>query len=219
MRYVIEPEAFKLLKQNSFPLPAFRFVKDAGQLKEAIKEIGYPAAMKIVSKDIIHKSDIGGVKLNLNNMQALRDAYEEIMDNAKTAVPTGQHLGVLLTPMMKEGIEVIVGIGVDVEFGKYIMFGLGGVHVELYKDVSFRILPLETEEAAKMVEEIKGGVLLKGYRGASRKDVDALVKLLVKCCQFSLANPNVREMDLNPVVVHEQGVCILDACMFREQTV
>lgn len=216
MKYIIEPEAYRLLQNNNLPVPKYYFVKDECELQEAAAKIGYPAAMKIVSEDIIHKSDVGGVKLNITDFQALKSAYNEIMCAAEKVMPGGRHHGVLLTQMIEGGVETIIGLGTDQEFGRYLMFGLGGIYVEIYKDVSFRILPLSKADAVNMIEEVKGSVLLKGYRGSIPKNIDALVDFLMKCSELALENPNIREMDLNPVMVREDGVFVLDARVFVE---
>ncbi|MCG6906247.1 MAG: acetate--CoA ligase family protein, partial [Desulfobacteraceae bacterium] len=169
------------------------------------------AVLKIVSPDILHKSDAGGVRVNLEGPAAIAGAYAEILENARGYNPQADIRGVLVSPMARQGMEVIIGTKRDDQFGPVIMFGLGGVLVEILKDVAFRVLPISHLSAEKMIEEIKSAPLLNGFRGMPVCDKKALRKLLVKCSEIVEAYPDIQEMDLNPVISHEKGLSIVDA--------
>jgi acyl-CoA synthetase (NDP forming) len=168
--------------------------------------IGAPVALKILSPDVIHKSDKGGVKLGLGDEKQVRSAYREIIGSFKDLMVTG----VSVQEMAKPGVEVILGVTMDHTFGPVMMFGLGGVFVEVLKDVAFRSIPLSMSEVEDMIQEIKGYALLKGYRGY-QSDIPALTNLLLKISDLVVNNPEIKEMDLNPVFVYPQGYKVVDA--------
>jgi acetyltransferase len=167
--------------------------------------------MKIVSPDILHKSDIGGVRLGLNSGGEVRDAYKQLVNNAKKAHPRADIRGVLVTPMVAAGLEVIIGTKTDDQFGPVIMYGLGGIMVEILKDVAFRVLPVTPTDMKRMIAETKSGPILKGIRGQAPLDQKGLRRLLTICAEVAEAYPDLEEMDLNPVIVHEKGVSLVDA--------
>ncbi len=173
---------------------------------EIFSALDRPVAMKVLSPDVVHKSDAGGVKLNLKNADEVRSAYREIV-----AAFSGKRLeGVSVQRMARPGVEAIVGVANDATFGPVLMFGLGGVFVEVLKDVSFRSIPISSSDAKDMIEEIKGYALLRGYRGYS-SDIDALEKLLLSVSDFVMDNPDISEMDLNPVFLYPEGYMVVDA--------
>jgi acyl-CoA synthetase (NDP forming) len=178
----------------------------------AARRLGFPAVLKIVSPDILHKSDPGGVKVRLADEAAVAAAYRELMGNiARGASASRTRIeGVLVAPCAPEGLECIVGMTRDPQFGPALMFGLGGVFVELLKDVSFRVLPIKRSDAEEMVREIKGYPLLQGIRGSGPRDVQAVVDFLVKMARLVEENPEIREIDVNPLRVYEKGVLALD---------
>ncbi|RQW77805.1 MAG: acyl-CoA synthetase [Methanothrix sp.] len=181
----------------------------AGSEEEAVKlfkSLGSAAVLKVLSPQVVHKSDAGGVVLNLGDEAAVRKAYREIV----AAFRDKELAGVSVQKMAKPGLEVIVGVAQDATFGPMLMFGLGGVFVEALKDVSFRSIPVSESDAQSMIEEIKGYALLKGYRGSSA-DVAMLKQLLLKISDFVVKNPNVSEMDLNPVFLYPKGYTVVDA--------
>lgn len=211
-RMLSEPEAYKLLKNYEIPLPASGFAKSVEEAVSEAKRIGFPVAMKIVSEDVIHKSDIGGVKLNLASEQSVSDAFQEISNIAQDA---GLRLdGVIITEMIKGGVETIIGCSEDAEFGSYIIFGLGGVFVELFKDVSVRVLPLCAQDAEEMVKEVKSSMLLLGYRSEKTKHIAGLVDIITKMSRLVLEE-QIAEVDLNPVIVRENDVYVVDARIFK----
>jgi acetyltransferase len=167
--------------------------------------------MKISSPDILHKSDAGGVRLGLNAEEGIRRAFNEIIDNAKKYNPEADIRGIHMAPMAPKGVEVIIGTKIDDQFGPVIMYGLGGVMVEILKDVSFRVLPISRNSAKQMIEETKSAPILNGVRGQRPSDKNALIRLLLTCSDLVEAYPEIQEMDLNPVIVHENGISIVDA--------
>jgi acetyltransferase len=167
--------------------------------------------MKIVSPDILHKSDVGGVRIKLSSEKDIRTAFRDIMRNCKKYDAKADIKGILVSPMADEGVEVIIGTKIDDQFGPVIMYGLGGIMVEILKDVSFRVLPISQTDARKMIEETKSYPILNGARGNPALDKKALRKLLLLCSDIVESYPEIEEMDLNPVVVHEKGVSVVDA--------
>jgi acetate---CoA ligase (ADP-forming) len=167
--------------------------------------------LKIVSPNILHKSDARGVQVNLHAEKEIRTAYSEIIKNAKEYNPNADIRGVLVSPMANAGTEVIIGTKIDDQFGPVIMFGIGGIMVEVLKDVAFRVLPISYNSAKKMIREIRSYPLLKGLRGKPPADERALRRLLLTCSEIIESYEEIREMDLNPVIVHEKGICIVDA--------
>jgi acetyltransferase len=208
---LLEHEARALLAAHNLPVfvsPLSVSADDAVAMAEAING---PVALKIVSPDIMHKSDAGGVRLNLTTAAAVRQAFEEILANAKKYDAAADIRGMIVSPMSQPGVEIIVGTKIDDQFGPIIMFGLGGVLVEVLKDVSFRVLPLTAHGAEAMMSEIKTGVILDGVRGNPPVDKEAIKRLLVTVSEIIESYPGIREMDLNPVIVYEKGLSIVDA--------
>ena len=179
----------------------------------AAAQIGYPVVMKVSSDDILHKSDAGGVKVGLAVEAQVRAAYEEIMAGARAYKADAAIDGVLVQQMVTGGTEVIVGMNRDPQFGPLVMFGLGGIYVELLKDVAFRVAPLTAEDAREMIDEIKGSRMLKGFRGREPGDLDALVDCILRVSYLAARFPQLTECDLNPLLVFPrgQGVMALDA--------
>ena len=175
------------------------------------KEIGYPVVLKISSKDITHKSDAGGVKVNLKDKAEVERAYDEIMTSARNKFPNAVIEGVTVQSMARPGTEVIMGMVKDPSFGPVIMFGLGGVFVEVLKDVAFRIVPIETSDAVDMINEIKGKRLLEGYRGQEPADLAYLQQMLLKLSDFVNTTPEIEEIDMNPVFAYKDGAVVVDA--------
>ncbi len=167
--------------------------------------------LKIVSPQITHKSDVGGVALNLTSAEEVGAAYDSVVASSKQHVPDATIDGVAVQRMEKQGIEVIVGMIKDPQFGPVMMFGLGGVLVEVLKDVAFRVVPLNERDARQMVHEIKGYPLLEGYRGQDPADIARLEQLLLKVSQFIEQHPEVAELDLNPVFAYKDGALAVDA--------
>ena len=212
-RSLLETEAKELLKEYGIPVPDFRLIKSEDEITGLAKEINFPMVMKIVSPDIIHKTDAEGVKLNIKDETEARLAYQEIIFQAKKYNKEARISGVIIYAMVPKGTETIIGMMKDPHFGPVIMFGLGGIFVEVLKDISFRILPIEERDAREMITEIKGYEILKGARGEASKDIEAIKILLIKISQLSIENPEINEIDLNPVFVFENGIQVVDARM------
>ncbi|MFP4138350.1 MAG: acetate--CoA ligase family protein [Halomonas sp.] len=211
-RDLLEFEAKRLLRDHGVEVPEERVVRDEAELAEAAKAFGEtPLAMKVVSKDILHKSDAGGVKLNLVGEAAMREAREAILASCRDYDADAEIEGVLVTPMAKKGVEVILGVIRDPIFGPVLMFGLGGIFVEILEDVAFRSIPLTRYDAESMVDQIKARKILGGVRGEKPVDKTALVDLLLKVSRIVEAYPALSELDLNPVIVNADGYAVVDA--------
>jgi len=210
-RGLTEIESKEMLAAAGIPVTSTRLATTAEQAAAAADEIGYPVVLKIVSPDILHKSDVGGVLLGVADRASVLTGFEEIVSRARAAVPGADITGVAVQQMAEPGTEVIVGLVTDPQFGPVVMFGLGGILVEVLKDVSFRIVPLRPRDAASMIREIKGYPILEGVRGRPPVDVAALENLLVGVSEFAAAHPEVVELDLNPVLAYPSGAVAVDA--------
>ncbi len=209
---LLETEAREALRAHGIPVTDFEFASSGDQAVEAAHSIGYPVVLKIVSPDILHKSDIGGVLLNVKNDDAVRDGFDLLVARARRFNQRAKIKGVLITPMMPEGVEIVVGVTQDPQFGHVIMFGLGGIMVEVLKDVSFRVLPVGKLSAPQMMREIRGHAILDGVRGRPSCDQAAIVDLLMRISDFVEAySTHLAELDLNPVIVYEKGLSVVDA--------
>ena len=206
-----EIEAKELLHDAGIPVARTVLTKTEEEARTQAEQIGYPVVLKIVSPDIAHKSDIGGVKVGLEDAAAVTAAFNEIIANAKKAMPDASITGVALQHMAPEGTEVIVGMTTDPQFGPVVMFGLGGIMVEVLKDVSFRVVPLAERDAAQMIDEIKGKAILDGVRGQPPADKGAIKHAILKVSEFVERNPDVQELDLNPILVYNDGAIAVDA--------
>ena len=208
---LLEHEAKELLRQHGAPVSLDRLAKSSEDAVRIAKEIGEPVVLKIVSPDILHKTDAGGVRLRLETEEEVSEAFEAIVKNAKNYDPKADIKGCIVSPMVSDGIEVIIGTKIDDQFGPVIMFGLGGVLVEVVKDVSFRVLPLSRAAANRMITDIKSAPLLEGFRGKPPVDKRAITELLLTISEVIEAYPQIHEMDLNPVMAYENGLSIVDA--------
>ena len=208
-----EVESKELLGAAGIPVTAARLARTASAAVEAAEEIGYPVVLKVVSSDVslTHKSDVGGVELNLEKASEVRAAFRRIKAAAKAAAPKAKVAGVSVQSMAAPGTEVIVGMTADPQFGPVMMFGLGGIMVEVLKDVAFRIVPLEPRDARGIVREIRGYPVLEGVRGRAGVDIAALERLILQVSAFAEAHPEVAEIDLNPVFAYPDGAIAVDA--------
>jgi len=210
-RNLLEPEAKQLFADCGLPVQPFKVACSEREAVEAARSMGYPSVLKIVSRDISHKSDVGGVRVNLKNDDEVATAYREMLESVRNEAPNAKVEGVLVAPFAPAGLECIVGMTRDAQFGPALAFGIGGIFVEIMKDVSFRVLPIDSNDAEEMVKEIKGFPLLAGTRGEKRRDVGAVVDFLARAARLIEANPEIMEMDINPLMVYETGVLALDA--------
>ncbi len=206
-----EIEAKELLKQAGINVVETKLAASRDEAVSLSKQMGFPVALKIASVDVAHKTDAGGVKLNLEDEDEVGKAYDSIIKSIKTHLPAARIQGVSVQKMARPGVEVIIGMSKDAQFGPVIMFGLGGILVEILKDVSFRIVPLEKRDAREMVKEIKGYPVLEGYRGQEKVDVDNLENMILKVSSFVEKNPQIVELDLNPVFAYSDGAVAVDA--------
>ena len=216
-----EHEAKLLLASYGIPVTREEVATSAAQAADIAGKIGYPVALKVNSRQITHKSEANGIRLNLASKSAVIKAYSEILANCQKYAPEAKIEGVLVQEMAKEGIEVIIGISRDPDFGLVLMFGLGGILVEILKDVSMRLVPITRRDAEDMVREIKGYQVLTGARGKPRADIEAIISLLLKVSNLASDwSESISEFDLNPVVVFEngRGVKVLDALCVKRST-
>ncbi|RLF78614.1 acetyl-CoA synthetase [Thermococci archaeon] len=211
---LVEYEAKQVLKAYGLPLPEEKLAKSADEAIKYAEEIGYPVVLKLMSPQILHKSDARVVALKIKDADELRKKWEEIHENARKYRPDAEILGVLVAPMLKPGREVIIGVTEDPQFGHAVMFGLGGIFVEILKDVTFRIVPIEEKDAWAMIKNIKGYPILAGARGEEPADMKALVDMILKVSKLvDDLKDYLKEMDLNPVFVYNEGegAMIVDA--------
>ncbi len=206
-----EVEAKDLLREAGVPVTMTTLATSPDAAVTQAEAAGYPVVLKVVSPDISHKSDAGGVKLNLASAEDVRAAYGAIIESCSKHVPGAKIVGVAVQHMAPQGTEVIVGMTTDPQFGPVMMFGLGGIMVEVLKDVSFRLVPLVEKDADQMIGEIKGRPILDGVRGQPASDVNALKQAILKVSAFVEAHPEVQELDLNPMFAYPDGAIAVDA--------
>jgi acyl-CoA synthetase (NDP forming) len=211
-----EVESKELLKRAGIPVVEATLARTKKEAISLSKRVGFPVVLKISSPDVIHKSDSGGVRLGLANATQVGKAYSEILASIKKALPKAVIDGISVQRMAPPGVEVIVGMSKDAQFGPVLMFGLGGILVEVLKDVSFRIVPVMQRDAAEMIREIKGYPVLEGYRGHKPASIPALERLIVKVSQFVEKNPHIKELDLNPVFAYHDKAVAVDARVVLE---
>jgi len=206
-----EVEAKELLKQAGISVVDTKLATSREEALSISQQLGFPVVLKIASPDVVHKSDAGGVKLDLRTSKQVGKAYDDILKAIKKQYPEAKIQGVSVQKMARPGVEVIIGMSKDAQFGPVIMFGLGGILVEILKDVSFRIVPLARRDAREMIREIKGYPLLEGYRGQEPVDVANLEELILKVSSFIEQHPEVEELDLNPIFAYSDGAVAVDA--------
>jgi len=215
-KFLLESEAKTVCRAYGIPVTDFKVAKNEAEAVEFADEIGYPVVLKIVSPDVIHKSDVGGVIINVKDAEDVQKAYEQIMDSVKRHEPNAEIVGVLVQEMAPQSTEVIVGATKDPQFGPTLMFGLGGIFVEILKDVTFRIAPVTEDEAREMITAVKAYPLLKGYRNTPPADIEAIVKILLNTSRLVMEHQEIKELDLNPIMVYEKGAKTVDARIILE---
>ncbi len=210
--FLLEPESKQLMKEIGIITTDFQVAKNSKEAIKVASEIGFPVVMKILSPQIIHKTDAGGVKLNINSEKETAVAFKEILASAKKYDSKAEIRGVLIEKMVKPSTEIIVGVTRDPTFGPAIMFGLGGIFVELLKDVSFRIAPIKVEDAREMIHEIKALPMLQGFRGGPNVKLELIVDVLMKISKLSIDYmDDILEIDLNPIFAYEDKILTVDA--------
>jgi acetate---CoA ligase (ADP-forming) subunit beta len=210
-RSLLEPEAYAILASYDIPVLDYRLATSPEEAGAMAGEIGFPVVMKVVSPDVIHKSDSGGVKLGITDENSAVKAYNDILKAVAAAVPEGEIEGVLIVPMIAGGVEVIMGMVRDPQFGPAVMFGLGGIFVEILKDVVFEIAPVERPEAERMIKSIKGYPLLAGARGSRPCHLESLIDIVTGISRLAQELPEIKEIDLNPVLATPERSFVLDA--------
>ncbi|MEK7732944.1 MAG: acetate--CoA ligase family protein [Planctomycetota bacterium] len=207
---LLEPEARELAKAFGITTPEYMVVTSPGDAVQAAAAIGFPVVLKIVSPNIIHKTDAGGVKVGINDNKGVNAAYMEIINNVQKNCPDAKIRGVIVSEMALPAPEVIIGGLRDPQFGPAVMFGMGGVFVEIFKDISFRISPLEEYEALEMIGEVKGSAILKGFRNSKALDISTLAQTILKVSEMMISLLEIKEIDLNPILVYPKGVTAVD---------
>ncbi|MHA2331494.1 MAG: acetate--CoA ligase family protein [Candidatus Hodarchaeales archaeon] len=206
-------ESKKVLQEHDFPVNKTLMIKNREELISVLKsgELKYPLVIKIVSTEITHKTDVGGVLLGLKNYDHALTSYDAMMENIKQKHPDAKIEGVILEEEIEKGYELVIGNMTDPVFGPVLMFGLGGILIEVLKDVVFRLIPLVEKDARKMLTEIKAHHILDGIRGHPPVDKEALVQLILRTSDFIDNHPEIKEMDLNPVFASDDGCKVVDA--------
>lgn len=215
-KVLLEPEAKLICMEYGIPVTKFKVASNEAMAVQYADEIGYPVVLKIVSPDVIHKSDAGGVMVNLANRSDVQMAYGKILENVKKYNANAKIVGVLVQEMAPQSTETIVGAIKDPQFGQTIMFGLGGIFVELLKDVNFRIAPITADDAKDMITQLKAYPLLNGFRNSPPADIDALIAILLSVSRLVMENPQIKELDLNPVLAYQKGAKTVDARIILE---
>jgi acetyltransferase len=218
--YIPEVETIDVLQTYGMPVPQGKMATRVEEAVNIAEEIGYPVVMKVVSNDIIHKSEVKGVELNLRSTEEVKEAYERIHQNAKAAKPDAVIDGIYVIKMVSGSEEIILGIKRDPSFGPVVMFGMGGIFVEIFKDVSFGVAPLSKKEARTMIEQTKAFEILKGARGRAPRDIDAVIDAIQRLGQLAVDFPEIDELDINPMFVLDEGMgCVIgDARMILKKS-
>jgi acyl-CoA synthetase (NDP forming) len=213
---LLEPEAKTICAEYGIPVTKFMLAKNEKEAVAQADQIGYPIVLKIVSPDIIHKTEAGGVIVNLKTASDVAVGYKKIISNAAKYKADAKIVGVLVSEMAPQSTEVIVGAIKDPQFGQTVMFGLGGIFVEILKDVNFRVAPLTTDDAKEMIMQLKAYPLLNGYRNTPPVDIDALVAILCNTSHLIMDYPEIKELDLNPIMTYPKGAKTVDARIILE---
>jgi len=203
-------EARSVVSAMGVPMDRAVLASSRGEAVRAASGLGFPVVMKIVSADVVHKTEVGGVRMNLSGDNAVGEAFDSMMASVRQKLPRARIRGVLIEEMVR-GTELIIGSSCDPQFGHMLMFGMGGVFVEIYKDVSFRLVPIATYDALEMIEEIKGKAILDGARGYPKADRGDIVRVLLAVSDGLQRHPQIKELDINPLMATEKGVIAVDA--------
>jgi len=213
---LLETEAKTICTEYGIPVTKFNLAKNEKEASTQADQIGYPIVLKIVSPDIIHKTEAGGVMVNLKNAADVASGYKKIIENVTKYKMDAKIVGILVQEMAPQSTEVIVGAIKDPQFGQTVMFGVGGIFVELLKDVNFRVAPLAAEDAKEMITQLKAFPLLNGYRNSPPADIEALASILCSVSRLVMDNPEIKELDLNPIMAYPKGAKTVDARIILE---
>ena len=206
-----EFESKELLKQVGIPVIETRLARTQEEALSISKAMGFPVVLKIASPDVIHKTDSGGVELGIKKVTDVKKAYRNILGAIRRQYPDALIHGISVQKMARPGTEIIIGTSKDPQFGSVIMFGLGGIFVEVLKDVSFRIIPVDQKDAQEMIKEIKGYPLLQGYRGKEPTNISSLVDIILKLSNLLEHHSQIKELELNPIIAYGDGAVAVDA--------
>jgi len=215
--FVLEPEGIARLEGRGIRYPDHGLAHEREEAVAIADRIGYPVVMKIVSTDVIHKTDVGGVRTGIGDPDQLRAVYDRMLEDVRSRLPKADVAGVLICKHARDGVEVIVGVSRDPVFGKVLMCGLGGIYAEVIKDVSFRALPLRRIDAEEMIKELSASDLINGARGRPTCGIDKFADFLESVARFIDENDDIMELDLNPVRLHQDGAEVLDVRMFARR--
>ena len=213
-----EIESKELIGQAGINVNDTRLAESPSEASSISRELGFPAVLKIASPDIVHKSDSGGIRMGPLTPEQVAQAFDEIMAVVRHKYPDADIHGVSVQKMVVPGIEVIIGMSKDAQFGPVLMFGLGGVFVEIMEDVSLRVIPVTRRDVEEMIKEIKGYKILKGYRNLPAVDESGLADMLLAVADFVTQNPEIKELDLNPVIANGDGAVAVDARIVLEDS-
>jgi acyl-CoA synthetase (NDP forming) len=208
---LLEPEAKEVCIAYGMQTPEYRIARNAIEATSLAEAVGLPVVLKIVSRDVLHKTEAGAVVIGLNSKEQVKDAYTQILANVKAYNESARIDGVLVQHMAPKGVEVIVGGLRDSQFGPTVLFGLGGIFVEVLKDASFRVAPMTDLDSLQMIREIHSYSILKGTRGGTPSDEEAIVQILQATSKIMLENSRIQQVDLNPVIVYGTGATVVDA--------
>lgn len=217
-RMLSEAEGFALLKNHGLPVPEFSEVRTRQEVAKAADQVGYPLVMKVMSPQVIHKSDAGGVVTGIRSSADAEKAFDTISHNVKTFDPSAIISGFIIEQQKEKGLEILVGGRTDPTFGKVITVGMGGTLVELIRDISIRVLPVTTQDINGMLQELQAYPLIKGFRNEPARDKEGLISLIDRVARFFITSPAIVEFDLNPVFLYEKGACVVDARIFMTDT-
>ena len=212
-----EVESKELLEEAGIPVVETRLATSKEEAINIAESIGFPVVLKIISPEVIHKSDMGGVKIGIADNSSVGEAYDSIMSSIKNAMPSASIHGISVQKMADPGTEVIIGASTDPQFGHVVMFGMGGVLVEVLKDVAIKLVPLTPRDAHSIVREIKSFPILEGYRGAPASDLGKLEEAILNLSNFLENHKEIKELDLNPVFCYPNGIVAVDARVVLEE--
>ncbi|MGD0331065.1 MAG: acetate--CoA ligase family protein [Nitrososphaeria archaeon] len=215
--FLLIDEAELICNLHEIPTPKFYVASDVDDAIAKAKEIGFPVVLKVISPQILHKSDVGGVVLNVSDEKELKLDYEKMVADVGKIGPSIEVKGIAVEEMMPPSTEVIIGGIRDSQFGPAIMFGIGGIFTEVYDDVAFRVAPIDRVDALNLIQELKGVKILEGFRGKPPVNLDSIVTVLVKVSDLMIDHNTISQLDLNPVIVYPDHVCAVDCRIIIEQ--
>lgn len=209
-------ESRKVMELAGIPLNKMKVAKDLEESIQRANEVGYPIVLKVISEEVSHKSDSGGVKVGIKSDDELSKSYQEMMESVLSFYPDAKIEGVSVEEMVS-GVELLIGTNTDSQFGKMIALGIGGIFVEVYKDISFKLIPVSSKDVQDMIDEIKGKVMFDGFRGLPKVNLEELISLILTVSKLIEEHPIIFEMDMNPVVATESGLRAIDARIILEK--